>query len=202
MASLVSRYLGHMLPGPVRSNHHRRQIPDPPHDRPRRLANRGVLGKASGPAGRYRGETAPPTRTATPHDAHPDGRWLPSCRAGVRLPGACLKPRQPPPSPTRAGIDTIDLIDPAAQAEADRLLTTTDIYRLAEGVRRREPPAPGANRTVLCLSGGGSYGAYSAGVARRLVRDLHSAAVRRGHGDQHRRPSSPRSPSSGRGTTR
>jgi predicted acylesterase/phospholipase RssA len=80
------------------------------------------------------------------------------------LPAACLKSRQPPLSPTRAGIDTIDLIDPATQAEADRLLTTTDIYRLAEGVRRREPPAPGANRTVLCLSGGGSYGAYSAGV--------------------------------------
>ena len=80
------------------------------------------------------------------------------------LPVACLTPRQPPLSPTRAGIDTIDLIDPAAQAEADRLLSSTDIYRLAEGVRRREPPAPGANRTVLCLSGGGSYGAYSAGV--------------------------------------
>ncbi|HVK17240.1 MAG TPA: patatin-like phospholipase family protein [Fimbriiglobus sp.] len=80
------------------------------------------------------------------------------------LPAACLTPRQPPPSPTRVGLDTIDLIDPQSQAEADHLLSSTDIYRLAEGVRRRERPAPGANRTVLCLSGGGAYGAYSAGV--------------------------------------
>ncbi len=79
------------------------------------------------------------------------------------LPAACLRPRQPP-SPTRVGLDTIDLIDPAAQAEADRLLPATDIFRLAEGVRRRGPPAPGGCRSVLCLSGGGSYGAYSAGV--------------------------------------
>ncbi len=81
------------------------------------------------------------------------------------------------PSPTEAGLNTRDLVDPVAQAEADALDPPDQLAGVAEklrlerqkkleeqskkegGVARKQP-----DRNVLCLSGGGSFGAYSAGV--------------------------------------
>ncbi len=80
------------------------------------------------------------------------------------LPAACLRnTNNGPPSPTRAGLNTADLIDPPAQVTADQERDATDVTRLADRARRDGGPAP-ARRSVLVLSGGGTYGAYTAGV--------------------------------------
>jgi hypothetical protein len=70
-----------------------------------------------------------------------------------------------PPTPTEVGINTRDVIDLSAQSEAD---SVADLHRFVRAARRTrelaqvDPPPP--KRTVLSLSGGGAYGAYSAGV--------------------------------------
>jgi hypothetical protein len=70
-----------------------------------------------------------------------------------------------PPSPAAAGIHTNNLVDPAAQADLARNVGLNDFYKLVQRVREENRPAVmPPKRTVLCLSGGGSYGAYSAGV--------------------------------------
>lgn len=77
------------------------------------------------------------------------------------------------PSPARAGLNTNDLIDPPAQYEADNLGDAPQLFAAAEQLKQiavrerqknttRDPNRP--RRSVLCLSGGGSYGAFSAGV--------------------------------------
>ena len=81
------------------------------------------------------------------------------------------------PSPAAAGINTRDLIDPASQAEAEELTPTGQLAETAERLRKdrqkkleEQSKKEGGtattkpNRNVLCLSGGGSFGAYSAGV--------------------------------------
>ncbi|MFO0796539.1 MAG: patatin-like phospholipase family protein [Gemmataceae bacterium] len=78
-----------------------------------------------------------------------------------------VRDRLGPPTPTRAGLNARDVIDPPAQAEADAALQSGDLTRVAGEVRTRlaataDPGRP--PRHVLCLSGGGSFGAYSAGV--------------------------------------
>jgi len=68
-------------------------------------------------------------------------------------------------SPVAAGFHPREVVDPPAQAEGDRLGNTADLFRLAERLRQHVPaPPPGPRKSVLCLSGGGAYGAYSAGV--------------------------------------
>jgi hypothetical protein len=80
-------------------------------------------------------------------------------------------------SPARAGLNTRDLIDLAAQAEAEELTPTSQLAAAAERLRkdRQEKLADQSkkeggqatikpSRNVLCLSGGGSFGAYTAGV--------------------------------------
>jgi predicted patatin/cPLA2 family phospholipase len=68
-------------------------------------------------------------------------------------------------SPVAAGLKQNNLIDPVAQAEGDRLGDTAELYRIAERLRGKDAaPAAGPRRSVLALSGGGVYGAYSAGV--------------------------------------
>jgi len=78
--------------------------------------------------------------------------------AGV-LAGCGTLQRQPGLySPTAAGYKTNDLVDPAGQAEGDRQTNLP---------LPNSPPtaaSAGARRSVLALSGGGAYGAYSAGV--------------------------------------
>lgn len=70
------------------------------------------------------------------------------------------------PSPTAAGFDPTDVVDACAQAEGDRVGDTAELNHLAEVVRHKihgiNPPGP--KKSILALSGGGCYGAYSAGV--------------------------------------
>jgi hypothetical protein len=71
------------------------------------------------------------------------------------------------PTPASAGINTRDLIDPPAQEEQDRLMNLRAAERFAAQVRddlKAKAPPGRPVRNVLCLSGGGSLGAYSAGV--------------------------------------
>jgi hypothetical protein len=75
------------------------------------------------------------------------------------------------PTPASSGLNTRDLIDPAAQADVEALTGVDRFTEASEkvGVRIREEllkdaPPGRPPRNVLCLSGGGSYGAYSAGV--------------------------------------
>lgn len=66
-------------------------------------------------------------------------------------------------SPVGAGLNTRDLYDLPAQADADRALTPI-LTGQRTGLNRSNPTTPSNGRNVLCLSGGGAYGAYSAGV--------------------------------------
>jgi hypothetical protein len=76
-------------------------------------------------------------------------------------------------TPTKAGLNTRDLIDPVAQSEADEIFRYGNLAGISKEIRdaaiqRANAADPGrVNRppkNVLCLSGGGSYGAFSAGV--------------------------------------
>ncbi len=78
-----------------------------------------------------------------------------------------------PPTPAKVGLNTRDLIDPVSQAEADRLLNIGSLVEVGDEVKRvlvsrADAADPGRRarppRNVLCLSGGGAYGAFSAGV--------------------------------------
>jgi predicted patatin/cPLA2 family phospholipase len=69
------------------------------------------------------------------------------------------------PSPVDAGYHTNNLLDLPAQADADALGRTTDVHRIAQRLRKKPSAEQLARRcSVLCLSGGGCLGAYSAGV--------------------------------------
>jgi predicted acylesterase/phospholipase RssA len=85
--------------------------------------------------------------------------------------------RQADPSPAAAGINTRDLVDKDAQDESDELTPAAQFAAAAEQLRKdrkkkledQSKKEGGAavtrpSRNVLCLSGGGSFGAYSAGV--------------------------------------
>jgi predicted patatin/cPLA2 family phospholipase len=68
-------------------------------------------------------------------------------------------------TPVKAGMNTNDLVDLAAQHEADTLGDVRALFAEAEKLKKKPTPEQLARRrSVLCLSGGGSYGAYSAGV--------------------------------------
>lgn len=70
-----------------------------------------------------------------------------------------------PPTPTEVGYNTNNLIDLRAQADAQTAFNPSDVNELA--LRAKEVHRPKVlppKRTILCLSGGGSYGAYSAGI--------------------------------------
>ena len=79
------------------------------------------------------------------------------CRAGRQV--------WEPDTPVRAGLNTNNIVDPVAQAEADELGDPKHFLALAEKQKRKPTPEQLARRrSILCLSGGGSYGAFSAGV--------------------------------------
>jgi hypothetical protein len=85
---------------------------------------------------------------------------LVGCRSG----GERLSFRRPL-SPADAGYHTNNLLDLSSQADADSLGSINDQTRAAERIRRKPSLEQLAKRrSVLCLSGGGSYGAFSAGV--------------------------------------
>ncbi len=68
-------------------------------------------------------------------------------------------------SPVDAGINTNNIIDVQAQAEADELQDMAHLYANAEKIKKKATPEQIARRrSVLCLSGGGSYGAFAAGI--------------------------------------
>lgn len=80
------------------------------------------------------------------------------CRTGRNL-------NHKSPTPAQSGLNSNNLIDPFAQWDADDLGNPKDWYAAAERLRRRPTPEQIANRkSVLCLSGGGSHGAFTAGV--------------------------------------
>jgi predicted acylesterase/phospholipase RssA len=84
---------------------------------------------------------------------------LAGCRGGLRDPYRRI------PSPVGAGYNTNNLLDLHTQSEADALGSLADVHRAAERLKRKPTPDQLARRrSILCLSGGGSYGAYSAGV--------------------------------------
>lgn len=72
------------------------------------------------------------------------------------------------PSPADAGLNTRDLVDPAAQGRADAALAGLDLSDAIRGASEAAVARAGAAahppRNVLCISGGGAYGAYPAGV--------------------------------------
>ncbi len=96
----------------------------------------------------------------------------------VGAPFGCRHPESTPfPTPAASGFNTRDLIDPVAQDEADDLNPTGQLAATAERLRKDRQQklsdqskneggvaATQPNRTILCLSGGGSFGAYTAGV--------------------------------------
>lgn len=93
------------------------------------------------------------------------------------LPAAGCRSRAALTTPAEANLNTRDLIDPAAQAEAEELTPADELAAMAERLREERKKklaeqskreggvaATRPDRTVLCLSGGGSFGAYTAGV--------------------------------------
>jgi len=79
--------------------------------------------------------------------------------------GGFRDPLRRVPAPVDAGYHTNNLLDLPTQADADALGNAIDLSRAAERVRRKPTPEQLAQRrSVLCLSGGGSNGAFSAGV--------------------------------------
>jgi len=78
---------------------------------------------------------------------------------------ACRAHRDQAPTPAAAGLNTNNLIDPSAQIPADLATNAPNIRVFTErdGVDPR-PCAISSRRAVLCLSAGGTYGAYTAGV--------------------------------------
>jgi len=86
---------------------------------------------------------------------------------GLIVTGGCGTLRPQGTSPTAAGLNSNNLIDPVAQAEGDRLGDVGEFHRIAQRFRKMAYPEgseTGPRRTALALSGGGAYGAYSAGV--------------------------------------
>jgi predicted acylesterase/phospholipase RssA len=108
---------------------------------------------------------------------HPRIRGLSSTRARLIALGAALvllagcrggglrESFWRPLSPVDAGYHTNNLLDLHSQADADALGSINDQTRAAERIRRKPTLEQLAKRrSVLCLSGGGSYGAFTAGV--------------------------------------
>src|SRR4051812_26265813 len=70
------------------------------------------------------------------------------------LSGCAVSPH--PVTPVKAGLNTRDLIDPTAQADADRLTDADGLLKSAGKLRELARPAVlPPKKSVLCLSGGG-----------------------------------------------
>lgn len=99
------------------------------------------------------------------------------CLSALSSSGCLYKQTTAYQSPAAAGINTRDLIDPIAQQEAEELIPANQLAYAAERLRKErqdklaeylkkegKAPEKRPDRHVLCLSGGGSLGAYSVGV--------------------------------------
>lgn len=83
----------------------------------------------------------------------------------VVLVAGCLGRLGDKPTPIQAGYNPVELLEPVGEREADCQLGLNDLFRLGEVWRQQRRPAVlPPERNVLVLSGGGSYGAYPAGV--------------------------------------
>ncbi len=81
------------------------------------------------------------------------------------LAAGCFPLKRGPGSPVEAGINTNNIVDPTAQQDADEILNMKYVFTLAEKSKKAPTPEQVARRrSELCLSGGGAYGAYAAGV--------------------------------------
>lgn len=70
-------------------------------------------------------------------------------------------------TPTDQGIDPTHLVDLEARAQKKSGLEFSDLFAEAEVLRKSKVAmATGPKRSILVLSGGGSYGAFQAGVLR------------------------------------
>lgn len=68
-------------------------------------------------------------------------------------------------TPAHVGMNTNNIIDAVSQKDADDLGDQREGFAIAERIRRKPTAEQLARRkSVLCLSGGGSYGAFTAGV--------------------------------------
>src|SRR5579871_101339 len=77
---------------------------------------------------------------------------------------ACCTRQDKPQTPAAVGLNTNNLIDPSAQIPAD-LAIASDARAIAErDVGFAGSPTFSPRRSVLCLSAGGTYGAYTVGV--------------------------------------
>jgi len=77
----------------------------------------------------------------------------------------CRSQGIPTPSPTSQGINPATLADPIAQADSFRLVNWGSLYDIGEQIKAlRRPPVLPPKRTMLVLSGGGMYGAFTAGI--------------------------------------
>ena len=92
---------------------------------------------------------------------HRAGTW----GALLVLLSGCALQRSGTQSPVAAGLNTRDLVDVAAQNAPNRLDDVDFRLKQAEKISELARPATmPPKRSILCLSGGGSYGAYTAGV--------------------------------------
>ena len=68
-------------------------------------------------------------------------------------------------TPYEAGYNPIELLDEKAEIRASTDYDVRKGFKIAEEIRTSRPANPAARqRNVLCLSGGGTFGAFSAGV--------------------------------------
>jgi predicted patatin/cPLA2 family phospholipase len=102
------------------------------------------------------------------------------CMAGVfillcGLGSGCqsLRKNRDCPSPVSQGLNVRDMVDKPAQEEFEshfdfkQIAIDAEKYRkmsIADAMQNRNPSTPWREKNILCLSGGGSFGAFSAGV--------------------------------------
>jgi predicted acylesterase/phospholipase RssA len=69
------------------------------------------------------------------------------------------------PTPTAAGLPPSTLIDPVGYGDGPGLPVARDFFRVGERIRAAQRPAElPPRKSCLCLSGGGAFGAYQAGL--------------------------------------
>ena len=102
------------------------------------------------------------------------------------------------PVPLPPGVEPNDLIDRDYKAESENPLAAEELQEAEKQIRqyfakemKGKEPAEKDRKNILVLSGGGSLGAYPAGLLVGWTGVRHPADVRRGHRDQHRRADRP-----------
>src|SRR5262245_38515486 len=83
----------------------------------------------------------------------------------LAAPGCRSTSRTGPTTPTSVGIPPSELVDPNGYGDSPELPIARDFFRVAERIRLAQKPAQiPPRKTCLALSGGGSFGAYQAGL--------------------------------------